>query len=184
MASWLARTGNHVRRQALMPISLKRLTLTKSPQEYDPNIFSRIFRSVELYLQDIIEAETVGIGCPISFSTNSATVADSLTVYLGSAHHHATEANVSFCVPFQCIAKNLYVNSAATAAGDRAYTLRKNGVDTSITCASTVAVSSAFDIVHKVSFEAGDLISLKLVTTNLTTVVSHRATLELYKTST
>ena len=53
------------------------------------------------------------------------------------------------------------LSAAAGGAGSSyAFTVRKNGVDTSVTCTIAVAATSCSDTTNSVSFSAGDLISV------------------------
>lgn len=165
-----------------MTIKVPKFSLPPAPTQYDPFYWNKVIRQIELQFDDLAKGSLIEAGSLLTFSTNSATVADGLTVYIGSAHHNATESNVYFSVPYQCYISRLRVDSGATTAGTRTYTIRKNAADTSLTVATTTTTSEGQDLVNRVLFEAGDNISLKLVTSGGTTVVNHRATVYLQKT--
>jgi len=66
-----------------------------------------------------------------------------------------------------CIVKNLYIATGSTqpATGTMVFTLRKNGVDTSlvVTIAANAVAGGYADNIDEVTFSAGDLLSLKSV---------------------
>jgi hypothetical protein len=58
------------------------------------------------------------------------------------------------------------LNAAAGAAGTGyTFTLRKNGVDTAVTCSITGTATTCTDTAHSASFSAGDLFSISAVPT-------------------
>jgi len=72
-----------------------------------------------------------------------------------------TESQVQMAVPFATTAANLYVLPTSTTAGGSSVsvTLRKNGVNTTLTVTIPAGTSTAiFDTTHTVAFAAGDLI--------------------------
>lgn len=115
----------------------------------------------------------------MQFSTGSSTVADGLTRYFGGAYVSSAESDVSFQIPTACTITKLYAKCPGATAGTRAYTVRKNGADTTITASSTGAGNTASDTAHTVSCVAGDTISIKLVTSGGSDVVTHTAVIQL-----
>lgn len=87
-------------------------------------------------------------GCPSASSTN------------------ATEANRQIVVLGACVMRSFYVVTSGAQPGDGAavWTLRKNGVDTTVTLtiAAGAAAGTFSDTTHSVSFAAGDLLSWKV----------------------
>jgi hypothetical protein len=80
-----------------------------------------------------------------------------------------TESQVQQPMPVAGTLKNFIVrrDAALSAATQIVYTVRKNGVDTAVTCTITF-VSGALtcsDLTHSVVFAAGDLISIGTVRT-------------------
>lgn len=120
-------------------------------------------------------------------STGGATVGAGATQYMGDGAASATEADVQFRVPFACKVYNLYTQSSSGPVGGETftYTLMKNGVAQALTCQTTGASTqgSDTDITHAISFAAGDLLSVRVVTSGGAAVVRHNAGFELYKTS-
>ena len=76
----------------------------------------------------------------------------------------ATEAQVQQAMPIAGTLKNFVIRPNAALAGGTsiAYTVRKNGVNTALTCTITTASAAVTcsDVTHTVSFVAGDLISI------------------------
>ncbi len=118
----------------------------------------------------------------LSFSTAGATVADGLTRYIGLAFVSATEDLVYYRVPFVGVIKNMVTQCSATATGTRAYTLRKNSVDSTITSSCSGGTAQSSDLTHTLSILKGDLVSVKLVTSGGSDAVRHDITLEMIKT--
>jgi hypothetical protein len=76
--------------------------------------------------------------------------------------------------------KTMYIaHLVATVTDTMAYTLRINGVDTSITATMASSGSAVNDTAHTAAFVAGDLISIKAIQSGSTasTTVRMRATL-------
>jgi hypothetical protein len=81
-----------------------------------------------------------------------------------SSGSSATEGHVQQPMPVAGTLNNFYVriDSALAATNSETYTVRKNAVDTALTCTIT-SVGGAVtcsDTTHSVSFAAGDLISI------------------------
>lgn len=122
-------------------------------------------------------------GSIMIFSTGVGTVADGVTTYLGANQiASTTESNVTIIMPFPGILKKFYGYCVSAAAGTRTYTVRKNGVDTAITGASTSTARVASDLVNQVTFVAGDEIDIKLVTSGGATTSPHKASIEIIRT--
>lgn len=101
-------------------------------------------------------------------------VAAPTTVYLGLSSS-ATEADEAIVVPVAGVIKNLFVLSdgAPTVGQTYTYTVRKNGVDQTVTATISGAAVSANDVTHNFAVAAGDSISVKLVTSAGAAVTSH-----------
>ena len=91
------------------------------------------------------------------------------------------EANMQLPLPFACTVGNLYAaaSTAPTAGQTFTYTLRKNGVDTAVTCQIANTATSANDVANTVAFAAGDLITLKVVTSASAVAAAHNAAVRL-----
>jgi hypothetical protein len=75
----------------------------------------------------------------------------------------SAEALGQIPVPFSGTVKNLHVQyeNGSTVSTNRTFTVRQNGVDSSLTCVVSSATGS--DTTHSFSVSAGDLISVKVV---------------------
>lgn len=105
-------------------------------------------------------------------NTAAATLAAGSTTYVyisGSA----TEPGQQIMMPFAGTARNLYISqSAAGGAGKNyTYTVRKNAVDTALTCVAANA-TAANDATHSFTFVAGDLLSVKVVVDAAATIAA------------
>lgn len=116
------------------------------------------------------------------YSTHSfATIAAGSTVYMGFAGTSATETQMRFVCPVTGTLRNLFVSADAApgAAQTFAYTVRKNAADTSLTCTTSGAAStSSSDVVNSASVTAGDLVTVKLITSAGAAVQRHTAGFE------
>lgn len=83
--------------------------------------------------------------------------------YLTPASYSGT-AECQFRVCRACVIKGLAVKQqvAPTNPQTVTYTVRKNGVDTTLTVQTTSAITSAADTTHSVNFAIGDLLSVKM----------------------
>ena len=85
----------------------------------------------------------------------------------GTTNYNANERNRQTLVARYCKISNLTIvtGTAQPASGTMVFTLRKNGVDTSmvITIPINAAAGTFADTTHSVTFSPGDLISLKSV---------------------
>jgi len=102
------------------------------------------------------------------FTGGAAQVTASTTAYApinGTTNYNATENNRQSLISRNCLISNLVVvtGSSQPASGSLTLTVRKNGVDTTltITIPANQAAGTFTDTTHTVSFAAGDLISLK-----------------------
>jgi len=112
----------------------------------------------------------VNVGLPSAAATNyQAPLARTLI--------SATEATISQIVPVAGTFNNLYLRAGSAYTGAHAYTLFKNGVAQSLTATLTnpAGGGGASDTTNSVAVVAGDLVSLRIVTTGtpVSTPVSH-----------
>lgn len=103
--------------------------------------------------------------CPLTFTSYNQ--AQATTRYAGgyvSANASATESDVQFPMP-ACTVKNLRVcaNTVVAAGQNCVVTVRKNGVDTGVTCTLTNSSRIASDLTNSVAFAAGDLMTVSVV---------------------
>lgn len=113
---------------------------------------------------------------------NAGTIAAASTVFIGPAGQNATEANVRMVVPFAGVMKNLYIVTDGVAGVGQTftYTLRKNGGDGTVTTVMTGgAATTANDTTHSDIVVAGDVISLKVVTSAGAGAVHHSLSWEI-----
>lgn len=103
-------------------------------------------------------------------SAGAAVVTASTTAFAPSGNtgnFNATENNRQFTIGRACVISelNLITGTSQPASGNIVYTLRKNGVDTTITItiAANAAAGVFTDSTHSVSFAANDLVSLRAV---------------------
>lgn len=100
------------------------------------------------------------------FGTSDITVGAGITLYTGLFLQKSTGATESlqqcFCPSSLTIQNLAFAVDTAPGAGETTTaTLRKNGVDTVLTCTISGAVDlSAFDTTHSVAFAAGDFFSI------------------------
>ncbi len=129
-------------------------------------------------------AMTVATGAEVYFKTRDAlhggtnsNIAASSTVYIGAVGHDAVESSGSFLAPKSGYAYGYYYESVqAPGAGETfTYTLRVAGTDTTI-IGTTTGASSFGGVVsgEQVRFDAGDRVSVKLVTSSSATATGHR----------
>ncbi len=103
----------------------------------------------------------------LAFSSGDGTLSDSNTYYLGFGTLVTSGGitAVEIPVPYDCIVSQLYVDNSGSSAGTVTYTVMKNSVATSLTCAATFPSRDAQDTTHAVSFNKGDFLSVRVVTT-------------------
>lgn len=117
-----------------------------------------------------------------SFCSGTATSTATLFLFEAGATTVActdTTENLSIPAATAGTIRNLRVKSgtAGFAAGSGVMTLRKNGVDTAVTCTVGTGTTCS-DTTHNFTVVAGDLISLKMVTVGTETIANVRATWE------
>lgn len=113
---------------------------------------------------------TVALSCTsnivLSFSSSPfAGLTGGSTIFAGTAGANATEALVSSPVPVAMTIDKLYASYNTAPVGAQTYiaTMRKNGVDTTLTCTVTGAATSCNDTTHSFTVIAGDLVDAKIV---------------------
>lgn len=97
--------------------------------------------------------------------TAATAVTAGTTIYFFTGSN-AAENTMSTTMP-ACTARNLYIqaNTNPGVGKNFVFVVRKNGVSTALTCTiSGAASSSASDLTHSVSYSAGDVISIQVVT--------------------
>lgn len=112
---------------------------------------------------------------------SSGTVAAGATVYFSAYGNSATETQVSFVCPVAGTIRNLYASADAApgAAQTFTYTVRKGAADTAVTCqTSGGAATASNDTTHSATVAAGDLLTVKLVTSAGAAVQRHTAAFE------
>jgi hypothetical protein len=96
------------------------------------------------------------------------------TFFINSAREDSTEANVLTPMPASCTAQKLYVKLSGDVGGagtNIIATLRKNSVNTSVTCTITGAAGtedSCSDTTHTVGFTAADNWDVQMGSTGMT----------------
>lgn len=117
------------------------------------------------------------VGGDTARGCSGGTIAAASTVYIGPYGSSATEAHTSVIMGYKgSITSIVAASDAAPGTGKSfIYTLRKNGVDTALTCtisnSGTVAASYG-----NITFTATDTLSVKVVTASGAAVTSHRWT--------
>lgn len=116
----------------------------------------------------------------VSINSGSTTLSAGGTNYIGNSYANATETFCQFSAPYKCIARNLYTlaQSGQTGGQTTVYTLRVNAADTALTCTNSSG-RNASDTTNAVAIAAGDLVSIKVVTSASATVCAHSATIDL-----
>ena len=89
----------------------------------------------------------------------------------------ATESIAAGTVQVQAVAGTLTsfsvaLNTAPVGAGTYTFTVRKNAVDTTTTCAITSTATTCSDVAHTITVAAGDKISVKVVASGSPALVS------------
>lgn len=117
----------------------------------------------------------------LNFSSGLTTAGAGTTNYAGVGVLSANETVVCMPVPFACVVKSLYASSASAPSAGQTfiYTLRKTLVDTALTCTSSGASQAGnSDTSHSVTFSAGDVADIKIVTSGGAAVVQHNIACE------
>lgn len=116
------------------------------------------------------------LACPVN---NTVLATATGTVYTapgndGTPLTITAEGNVSFPLPRAGIIRNLFVRTGSTAKTNTpatVITIRKNGVDTTVTLTMTQTINTTTsDTAHNVSGAQGDLIAISLVTTGVAAI--------------
>lgn len=103
------------------------------------------------------------VGAAIVAFGNSS-VPNSGTNYLRPSYRDsaADTTEVKLAVPFTGVVRAVYVNAGTAAAGgSHVFTVRKNGVDTTLTVTLAAAATSASNTSTTLNVTAGDLLSIK-----------------------
>lgn len=122
---------------------------------------------------------TVSSGGKFNISVPEVQVAQSLTRYVGFGVSAASssESDVQWPMANSGSFNGFSIKTLANVGGSSqsaTYTVRKNGTDQALTCTISSGASTATDSAHSFSYVAGDLISIKIVTTSTSgTVTSH-----------
>jgi hypothetical protein len=92
-------------------------------------------------------------------------------IYAGSYDDNAdaNESNVISYIPFNCIISNLYINisgSAGASTTSYTFTVRKNGVNTTISTTIIGASQSGTDLIDSATFNSGDIFSISATPSN------------------
>ncbi|MGY3366194.1 putative phage tail protein [Bradyrhizobium sp. GM2.4] len=113
----------------------------------------------------------------VEFSSGFTDVAAG-TSYLGQSNAYGSEASAHVTMPACTINRLDVVTTLPPGTGQSfVYTLRKNNVDTALTCTVSDGATSASDIAHTATFGAGDTADVKLVVSSLASVTTHSATI-------
>jgi hypothetical protein len=84
-----------------------------------------------------------------------------------AGNQSSTERRVQNIMPTAGTVKSFYifVETAPSVGASWTFTLRKNGVDTAVTCTVAGTAQVCSDATHSASFVAGDLISVREAST-------------------
>jgi hypothetical protein len=118
--------------------------------------------------------------CPLPFSALNVPIASTVFANGWGYTNSATEAPTQVPMP-ACIIRNLRVAASAAPAGGETWTVtvRKNGVDTAVSCVLTSAAGrKASDLANAAVFADGDLLSVKIVSSTNPGVQTLNLTLE------
>lgn len=123
----------------------------------------------------VLVSSPPGQGSPHWFHS-SATVAAGATVYIQPQGYSVTESVSQLPMPQRFRVSRLYAISSANAGGGQTftYTVRKNGVATTLTCQIAGATNVGQDTTNSVEFANGDLLSIEIVTSGGAGVGVHR----------
>jgi len=116
----------------------------------------------------------------IPFGTESS-IAAGVTRYIGvGLSWAATEANVQHRIPFNARIKRMFTHAGgAPGVGESfEYTLRVNGADTSLTVTVSDTDTDGENLTDEVIVDAGDLLSVKIVTSGGASSVIHTVSVE------
>lgn len=128
---------------------------------------------VATFLADVVVPSITKGAAPLNQTMQAClaatTVPAATTSYAapGAGSAVTTENQRQTPIPRATTVRNLYLSTAGAQPGDGTLvaTVRKNGVDTTVTVtvAAGAAAGTVTDLTHSVAFAAGDLLSLKLV---------------------
>lgn len=113
------------------------------------------------------------------FTTGHIGVGQNVSTFIGVGGA-GSEAATAWPMASNGTFNGLFVKTESNVGGSgqtATYTLRKNGVDTAITCQIASGASSANDTAHSVSYSQGDLIAIKVVNSATTGTVVSSATI-------
>jgi hypothetical protein len=82
-----------------------------------------------------------------------------------AANMSLTEPRVQNIFPVSGSLKNFYVALETAPGGGDSWTfvVRRNGVDTAVTCTASGSATSCSDLTHSQAFVPGDLISIRIL---------------------
>lgn len=111
----------------------------------------------------------------LAFTGRTSGIAAGTTNYIGISES-LTESDQYLVTPVAGTVRNLYVVSDGSPAVGQTfiYTLRKNGVDTAVTCTTSGASTSSSDATNSFAVSAGDKLTVKLVTSAGASVRKHQ----------
>lgn len=121
----------------------------------------------------------VGAGAQMAFTTDGNPMANGSTNYVGMGGTGSSEIVYQYPMATACSVTAMYVSiTVAPGSGkSRAFTVRKNGSDTAVTCTVSDLATTANDTSHSVSFAAGDLLSISGVPASTPASASVQVTL-------
>lgn len=126
---------------------------------------------------ELANAINVSLSSVLNFETGNTTPAAGGTYYLG-LFSSGTESQVVYRAPFSGTIKNLqcYCDTAPSAGQSFIYTIRKAGVDSSVTVTISDTATEGSDNTNTVTVTRGDQVSVKLVTSAGAAVARHHVT--------
>jgi len=107
---------------------------------------------------------------PSMFNLSGTSTVTIGTRYMAIGTQPATityaEAATQITMPQACVVKSLRANLVASPGAGKiaSFTLRKNGIDSSLTATISGTGASASDLTHAITFAEGDALSMKFVT--------------------
>lgn len=137
-------------------------------------------RSSNMVVNHLPQGASSDMGNPMRHDTYQATggpIPTNSTYYLGAGKVSASETDTYTVVSRPCLVTEFFVRvtGAPGASQSFTYTLRKTGVDTALT--GTISGAASFSVTAStaagISYAKGDIISLKVVTSNGSAAVAH-----------
>jgi len=112
---------------------------------------------------------------------SSGSISANASTYLGSDYFGGVESLMATPLPYYGTIMNLYskTSTAPTSGQSAVYTIEKNGSDTGITCTTSGTNISSNDVSHNSNFNAGDTITVKLVTSITAATAWHGVSCEI-----